>query len=95
MYENLNKTVDSEGAMGRTFDVKSSADKPDFVFTAVKYRDHWFWIDDRDMRSKRTFAFLMILFSLTETGGMQYHACTVGAGDVDIPACLKSLAAAV
>ncbi len=24
--------------------------------------------DDRDFKSKRTFAFLMILFSLTETG---------------------------
>jgi sugar phosphate isomerase/epimerase len=31
---------------------------------------------------------------LNAKGGMQYHACTVGAGDVDIPACLRSLAAA-
>jgi len=30
---------------------------------------------------------------LTEKGGMQCHACTVGAGDVDIPSCMKSLAA--
>ncbi len=51
--------------------IKSSADKPEYAFTAVKYRDHWFWIDDRDFRSKRTFAFLMILFSLTETGGRE------------------------
>jgi hypothetical protein len=51
--------------------IKSSAEKPEFAFTAVNYRDHWFWIDDRDFKSKRTFAFLMILFSLTETGGRE------------------------
>jgi len=28
-------------------------------------------VDDRDFRTKRTFAFLMILFSLTETGGKE------------------------
>jgi hypothetical protein len=37
----------------------------------VNYRNHWFWIDDRDFKSKRTFAFLMVLFSLTETGGKE------------------------
>jgi len=31
----------------------------------------WFWIDDRDLNSKRMFAFVMLLFSLTETGGDQ------------------------
>lgn len=56
-------------ATGRIITIKHSVDKPDDAFTAVHYRDHWFWIDDRDLFSKRTFAFLMILFSLTETGG--------------------------
>ena len=51
--------------------VKSGSDKPENAFTAVKYEDHWFWIDKRDFRSKRTFAFLMILMSLTETGGKE------------------------
>lgn len=51
--------------------VKSGPDKPDSAFTAVKYEDHWFWIDKRNFQSKRTFAFLMILFSLTETGGKE------------------------
>ena len=51
--------------------IKSSAEKPEYAFTAVKYRNQWYWIDDRDYRSKRTFAFLMILFSLTETGGRE------------------------
>lgn len=51
--------------------ISNSRQKPENAFTAVKYRDRWFWIDDRDFKSKRTFAFLMILFSLTETGGKE------------------------
>jgi hypothetical protein len=36
---------------------------------AMTYKDYWFWVDDRDFKSKRAFTFLMILFSLTESGG--------------------------
>ena len=35
---------------------------------AVYYKGHWFWIDDRDFRSKQTFTILMILFSMMESG---------------------------
>ena len=56
---------------GRTITINHSVDKPENAFVAVNYRDYWFWIDDRDYFSKRTFAFLMILFSLTETGGTE------------------------
>jgi hypothetical protein len=38
---------------------------------AVSYRGQWYWIDDRKVASKRTFAFVMLLFSLTETGDDQ------------------------
>jgi len=55
----------------RLVDIHSSTDRPDDVFVAVKYRDHWFWIDDRDFKSKRSFAYLMLLFSLTESGGKE------------------------
>jgi hypothetical protein len=34
----------------------------------VPYKGHWYWIDDADVASKRIFTFLMILFSLAETG---------------------------
>jgi hypothetical protein len=32
----------------------------------VRYRDLWFWIDDTDLQSKLTLAFLLTLFSLSE-----------------------------
>lgn len=60
-----------EGDPGPLINIRHSVEKPDNALTAVRYRDHWFWIDDRDFQSKRTFAFLMILFSLTETGAKE------------------------
>jgi hypothetical protein len=48
--------------------VHSGRTKPDDAFVAVPYRDHFFWIDDRDIDSKSMFFFLMILFSFTERG---------------------------
>jgi hypothetical protein len=48
--------------------IHSSSSKPDDTFIAVPYRDHWFWLDDRDMLSKRMFSFLMFIFTLVETG---------------------------
>jgi hypothetical protein len=32
------------------------------------YKGYWFWIEDTDIASKRTFTLLLILFSLAETG---------------------------
>jgi hypothetical protein len=48
--------------------VHSSASQPPKPFSAVRYRDTWFWIDDSDLGSKRVFTFLMMFFSLAETG---------------------------
>jgi hypothetical protein len=38
------------------------------AFAAIRNRGYWYWIDDRDRLSKIHFTFLMVLFSLTETG---------------------------
>jgi len=53
----------------RLITISHSKTRPDEAFAAVKYKEYWFYIDDRDFKSKQTFAFLMILFSLNETGG--------------------------
>ena len=48
--------------------IYSGQDKPEDAFTAVTYKGYRFWIDNRDIKSKRNFALLMILMSLTEFG---------------------------
>jgi len=50
--------------------VHSSTSKPDAkeAFVAIPYRNYWFWVDDRDVSSKRGLGFLMILFTLVESG---------------------------
>jgi len=67
-------TLDTAGSTTghrKLMNIHHSKERPADAFTAVKYRDYWYWVDDGDFRSKRTFAFLMILFSLTETGGKE------------------------
>ncbi len=51
--------------------VHSGDSRPTDAYVAVRYRDQWFWIDDRDLSSKRVFSFLMLLFSLTEKDTLQ------------------------
>jgi hypothetical protein len=51
--------------------IHSSSGEPTDASVAVEYRDHWFWIDDRDLRSKRAFAFMQMLFTLSDTGARE------------------------
>jgi hypothetical protein len=48
--------------------IHSSSKKPDDAFVSIPYRDSHFWIDDRDLMSKKIFSFLMFVFTLVETG---------------------------
>jgi len=48
--------------------IHSGTEAPADAYTAVLYKGYWYWIDDNDIVSKRIFTFLMILFSLAETG---------------------------
>ena len=52
----------------RLIEIHSSKNNPEHAFVSVNYRDTWFWIDDRDLKSKRTFSFMMLLFTLADTG---------------------------
>jgi len=48
--------------------IRSSSEMPKDAFVSVRYRNSYFWIDDRDLGSKRIFSFLMFVFTLVETG---------------------------
>ncbi|MGH8688618.1 MAG: hypothetical protein ACREVQ_13015 [Burkholderiales bacterium] len=47
--------------------VRSGASAPDSAYVSVHYRGKWFWISDRDYRSKGALSFLMLMFSLTDS----------------------------
>jgi hypothetical protein len=48
--------------------IHSGAEPPANAFVTVRYSHHWFWIDNRDIRSKAAFTFLLLLTSLAQTG---------------------------
>ena len=48
--------------------IHSGKNKPAAAFAAVPYREHWFWIDDGDWRTKRALTAVMFFFTLAETG---------------------------
>ncbi len=62
---------EGEGIKGTMIRILCSSGRPDDDFAAVPYRGRWFWIDDRDYRSKKLFSFLMFVMTLNETGGKE------------------------
>ncbi|MGB5422369.1 MAG: hypothetical protein WBN03_09425 [Desulfobacterales bacterium] len=52
------------------FRMLSSKERPINTFAAVRYRDHWFYIENRDIDSKRALGLIIALFRvLAPTGG--------------------------
>jgi hypothetical protein len=48
--------------------VLSGANAPSDAYVAVEYNGRSFWIADTDLQSKFSFAFVMLLFSISDTG---------------------------
>ena len=46
------------------FQIKSSPDKSSDAFVSIKYRGSWFYIDDTDVESKRTYALFSQIFAI-------------------------------
>jgi hypothetical protein len=47
------------------------AKKPCDPFVAICCEGHWFWIEKRDFRSRRTMGYLLVLPALTDTGAKE------------------------
>jgi hypothetical protein len=61
--------------------IRSSGARPSDPYVAVKYRNNWFYIDHSDIRSKRTFATVLVLFNLAaHTGSAQAPMLTLPTG---------------
>jgi hypothetical protein len=58
----MRNTDDKEG-----FVVKCSDSKPQDAYASVRYRNSWFWVDDRDLEAKRAISFIMLVFTLADT----------------------------
>lgn len=58
------ETHQSEDRASEWLAIKSSASAPENSSLAVRYRGHWFYIDDRDLSSRETFALLTATFAV-------------------------------
>ena len=51
--------------------IRSAKERPSNVFTAVRYRDYWFWIDVGDLQTKRALTAVTFFVTLAETGAAE------------------------
>ncbi len=64
----LGKPFDAHQPLKNLLNIQSSRDRPEHAFLSVYYRDHWFYIDDRNWVSKDSFNFLTLILSLQSEG---------------------------
>ena len=58
------------------FHIKSSSEKPSDAFVSIKYRGNWFYIDDTDVESKRTYSLFSQIFAI-QAGQIQVERPTL------------------
>jgi len=68
---NPQRTPEQERTFPSLLDVRHGPSPPDDAFVAIRYRNLWFWVDDRDLKSKSMINSLLLMFSLTETAPTQ------------------------
>jgi hypothetical protein len=49
--------------------ILQSREKPAHAYASVRYQGRWFWIDQSDWRAKRALGLVILLFTLTDSGG--------------------------
>jgi hypothetical protein len=67
----LRRTPEQERMFPQLLNVHHGSTAPDDAYASIRYRNRWFWVDDRDPQSKAMFNSLLLLFSLTETAQTQ------------------------
>ncbi len=63
----ISSFVREDSDVGPLIAVHYAEERPEDAFVSIESRGFWFYIDDRDVPSKRTFALVQILLSLTDT----------------------------
>jgi hypothetical protein len=66
-YPQITETAETQ-SLPPLLRIHAEKSRPEDAFAAINYRDYWYWIDDRDYRSKGIFTFLMIIMTLADTG---------------------------
>jgi hypothetical protein len=49
------------------FRVHSGPDRPKQSFARIRYQNHWYWIENDDLRSKQVFTLMLFLTTMTNT----------------------------